>query len=82
MFLIQPYAYLLLLKTLNKIGRVQQIYHDNDLKVEVCGTSWTYNPLAVTKVASADGATVGHTAGGTFQPLILGLCCYSIHAIP
>ena len=36
--------------TLGKIGRVQQIYHDNDLKVEVCGTSWTYNPLAVTKV--------------------------------
>ena len=36
--------------TMGKIGRVQQIYHDNDLKVEVCGTSWTYNPLAVTKV--------------------------------
>ena len=36
--------------TLGKIGRVQQIYHDNDLKVEVCGTSWTYNPAAVTKV--------------------------------
>ena len=36
--------------TLGKIGRVQQIYHDSDLKVEVCGTSWTYNPAAVTKV--------------------------------
>lgn len=32
------------------MGRVQQIYHDNDLKVEVGNTSWTYNPLAVTKV--------------------------------
>ena len=39
-----------MLPTLGKIGRVQQIYHDNDLKVEVCGTSWTYNPAAVVKV--------------------------------
>ncbi|XP_017842823.2 E3 ubiquitin-protein ligase mind-bomb [Drosophila busckii] len=48
--------------TLGKIGRVQQVYHDNDLKVEVGNTSWTYNPLAVCKVAStsvtsATGAT-------------------------
>ena len=49
--------------TLGKIGRVQQIYHDNDLKVEVCGTSWTYNPLAVTKVAS-DGSIPGASSGG------------------
>ncbi|XP_061410032.1 E3 ubiquitin-protein ligase MIB1 isoform X1 [Lethenteron reissneri] len=41
-----------MLPTLGKVGRVQQIYHDNDLKVEVCGTSWTYNPAAVTKVSS------------------------------
>lgn len=39
-------------QTLGKVGRVQQVYHDNDLKVEVCNTSWTYNPLAVTKVVS------------------------------
>jgi len=32
---------------------VQQVYHDNDLKVEVGNTSWTYNPLAVCKVASS-----------------------------
>ena len=51
-------------QTLGKIGRVQQIYHDNDLKVEVCGTSWTYNPSAVTKVASADGAAIGCSSGG------------------
>lgn len=50
--------------TLGKIGRVQQIYHDNDLKVEVCGTSWTYNPAAVTKVAS-DGSIPGASSGGT-----------------
>lgn len=36
--------------TLGKVGRVQQVYHDNDLKIEVCNTCWTYNPLAVTKV--------------------------------
>lgn len=41
--------------TLGKVGRVQQVYHDNDLKVEVGNTSWTYNPLAVSKVASANG---------------------------
>ena len=52
--------------TLGKIGRVQQIYHDNDLKVEVSGTSWTYNPLAVTKVAS-DGSIPGASSGGMFE---------------
>ena len=41
----------------------KQIYHDNDLKVEVCGTSWTYNPVAVTKVAS-DGSIPGASSGG------------------
>ncbi|XP_072169897.1 E3 ubiquitin-protein ligase MIB1-like [Diadema setosum] len=50
-----------MLPTLGKIGRVQQIYHDNDLKVEVCGTSWTYNPAAVTKVAS-DSAGLGNSS--------------------
>ena len=54
------------LQTLGKIGRVQQIYHDNDLKVEVCGTSWTYNPVAVTKVASSDGTVPGTSSGGNF----------------
>lgn len=45
--------------TLGKVGRVQQIYHDGDLKVEVCGTSWTYNPAAVTKIATASAAEGG-----------------------
>ncbi len=34
---------------MGKIGRIVHIYPDNDLKVEVCGTTWTYSPLAVTK---------------------------------
>ena len=52
------------MQTLGKIGRIQQVYHDNDLKVEVCGTSWTYNPSAVTKVASSDGAAITNSSGG------------------
>lgn len=51
------------LKTLAKIGRVQQIYHDGDLKVEVCGTCWTYNPLCLSKMAS-DGSVPGGASGG------------------
>lgn len=56
--------------TLGKIGRVQQIYHDNDLKVEVCGTSWTYNPVAVTKVASSDGIVPGTSSGERLSALL------------
>lgn len=53
-----------MLPTLGKVGRVQQIYHDNDLKVEICGTSWTYNPILVTKVASTtDSSSLGASAG-------------------
>ena len=63
-------------QTLGKIGRVQQIYHDNDLKVEVCGTSWTYNPAAVTKVASSDGAAVGNSSGGRWHTGTLQKCSY------
>ncbi|XP_067128352.1 E3 ubiquitin-protein ligase MIB1 [Centruroides vittatus] len=55
--------------TLGKIGRVQQIYHDNDLKVEVCGTSWTYNPAAVTKVSS-DGTLPGTASGERLNALL------------
>ena len=62
--------------TLGKIGRVQQIYHDNDLNVEVCGTSWPYNPVAVTKVAS-DGSIPGASSGGKimemFNVVVLGV---------
>uniref|UniRef100_A0A8C7DWL7 E3 ubiquitin-protein ligase MIB1 n=1 Tax=Naja naja TaxID=35670 RepID=A0A8C7DWL7_NAJNA len=51
-----------MLPTLGKVGRVQQIYSDSDLKVEVCGTSWTYNPAAVSKVASAGSAISNYNA--------------------
>ena len=68
--------------TLGKIGRIQQIYHDNDLKVEVCGTSWTYNPVAVTKVAS-DGSIPGASSGGmlNFLNVLLLLYCKSMKII-
>ncbi len=35
---------------MGKIGRIVHIYPDEDLNIEVCGTTWTYSPLAVTKV--------------------------------
>ncbi|XP_043276401.1 E3 ubiquitin-protein ligase MIB1 isoform X2 [Venturia canescens] len=56
--------------TLGKIGRVQQIYHDGDLKVEVCSTSWTYNPQAVIKVASSDGSTPGISSGERLSAML------------
>ncbi|KAL3276771.1 hypothetical protein HHI36_012138 [Cryptolaemus montrouzieri] len=56
--------------TLGKIGHVLQIYNDNDLKVDVCNTTWTYNPLAVTKVASKDGTMHGTTSGERLSALL------------
>lgn len=60
-----------MIPTLGKVGRVQQVYQDNDLKIEVCNTSWTYNPLAVTKVASAADGTVPVTSSGERLSAIL-----------
>jgi E3 ubiquitin-protein ligase mind-bomb len=61
-----------MIPTLGKVGRVQQIYYDKDLKVEVGNTSWTYNPLAVTKVASSsDGSVSAVTANGERLSAIL-----------
>ncbi|CAH0557601.1 unnamed protein product [Brassicogethes aeneus] len=57
-------------RTLGKVGHVQQIYNDNDLKVEVCNTTWTYNPLAVTKLASKDGTVHGTTSGERLSALL------------
>lgn len=57
-------------QTLGKVGRVQQIYSDSDLKVEVCGTSWTYNPAAVTKIAPS-GSAVSNASGGMNKHAIL-----------
>ena len=36
----------------------------------MCGTSWTYNPTAVTKVASSDGTTVGNSSGERLSALL------------
>lgn len=61
-----------MIPTLGKVGRVQQIYYDKDLKVEVGNTSWTYNPLAVEKVASSsDGSVSAVTANGERLSAIL-----------
>lgn len=38
------------MQTLGQVGKIVKIYPDNDLKIEVCGTTWTYNPLAVNKI--------------------------------
>lgn len=43
--------------TLGKIGRISHIYPDYDLKIELCGTTWTYSPLAVTKISSQSAST-------------------------
>lgn len=48
-----------MMETLGRVGRIAEIYHDNDLKVEVCGNSWTYNPLAVVKISSTGGFNHG-----------------------
>ncbi|XP_062507383.1 E3 ubiquitin-protein ligase MIB1-like isoform X2 [Corticium candelabrum] len=58
-----------MLATLGKIGRVQHVYDDGDLKVEVMGMSWTYNPLSVSKVATENG-TLSTQAG---EPLSIVL---------
>lgn len=61
-----------MIPTLGKVGRVTQIYYDKDLKVEVGNTSWTYNPLAVEKVASSsDGSVSAVTANGERLSAIL-----------
>ncbi|KAI1284962.1 E3 ubiquitin-protein ligase MIB1 [Halotydeus destructor] len=50
--------------TLGKIGRVLQIYHDNDLKVDVFGTAWVFNPAAVAKVSMSDCLRAGSKEEG------------------
>lgn len=49
---------------MGKIGIVQQIYDDGDLKVAVCDTSWTYNPRCL-KLVSQSGQLLG-AAGGYY----------------
>lgn len=50
--------------TLGKIGRIIQIFPDNDLKIDVCDNQFVYNPANVTKVASADGSFPSLTGEG------------------
>uniref|UniRef100_A0A914X811 RING-type E3 ubiquitin transferase n=1 Tax=Plectus sambesii TaxID=2011161 RepID=A0A914X811_9BILA len=50
-----------MITTLGKVGRVQQIYHDGDLKVEIGGNSWTYNAAALTRVQMEDASGGGRT---------------------
>lgn len=38
--------------TLGTVGRILVIYPDGDLKVDIRGVTWTFNPLAVSKVTS------------------------------
>ncbi|KAL1764208.1 E3 ubiquitin-protein ligase MIB1 [Sigmodon hispidus] len=61
-----------MLPNLGKVGRVQQIYSDSDLNVEVCGTSWMYNSVAVSKVASA-GSAISIASGKTLSQLLTKL---------
>ena len=47
-------------QTLGKVGRIVDIYPDGDVKIDVGGVSWTYNPAIVTRV---DGDGVPLTPG-------------------
>lgn len=43
-----------------------------NFKVEICGTSWTYNPALLTKVASGtDSPSIGASAGGEILIVII-----------
>ena len=48
------------LQTLGKVGRVLEIYPDGDVRIDVGGVSWTYNPAVVSRV---DGDGVPLTPG-------------------
>nr|CAB3263829.1 E3 ubiquitin-protein ligase MIB1 [Phallusia mammillata] len=49
-----------MLPTLGKIGRVQQVYRDSDIKVEVSGSSWIFNPLLLSKVDQGQARSGEH----------------------
>ena len=50
--------------TLGKLGKIKQIYPDGDLKIEVCNTTWTYNPLCVKRAAV-------QTKSKSLQPVVI-----------
>lgn len=47
-------------QTLGKVGRIVEIYPDGDVRIDVGGVSWTYNPAAISRV---DGDGVPLTPG-------------------
>ncbi|XP_046857397.1 E3 ubiquitin-protein ligase MIB1-like isoform X2 [Xenia sp. Carnegie-2017] len=56
--------------TLGKIGRIQQVYPDGDLKIDISGTSWSYNPSAVIKVVSSDNSQLLGSSGERLGALL------------
>ncbi len=42
--------FLLPLQILGKVGHVVQVYSDGDLKVDIQGNIWTFNPRNVSRV--------------------------------
>ena len=51
-------------QTLGKVGRIAEIYPDGDVRIDVGGVSWTYNPAVVSRV---DGDGVPLTPGTSGQ---------------
>ena len=45
---------------MGKVGRVVHLYTDGDVKVQVAGGSWIFNPLAVAKVSQTHCAEGGN----------------------
>ena len=43
-----------------KVGRVVHLYADGDVKVQVSGGCWIFNPLAVTKVTQTQSVEDGN----------------------
>ena len=54
-------------QTLGKVGRIAEIYPDGDVRIDVGGVSWTYNPAVVSRV---DGDGVPLTPGTSGQSTI------------
>ncbi|XP_076805561.1 E3 ubiquitin-protein ligase MIB1-like isoform X1 [Clavelina lepadiformis] len=49
-----------MMPTLGKIGRVQQVFGDSDIKVEVTGSSWIFNPMLLSKVDQGQARSGEH----------------------
>ena len=67
------------LQTLGKVGRIIEIYPDGDVRIDVGGVSWTYNPAILSRV---DGDGVPLTPGTSGESvgvvlLIANSCDYN-----